>query len=520
MSRKSNSVVTVFGSAALALLMVVQTGAVDGDRRLVQAVKTQNTPAVPGLLKESVDVNMPDTDGTTALHWAAHWNDVATVDLLIGAGAKADIVSDLQVTPLSEACMNASAPIVERLLKAGANANLAIATGETPLMICARTGSADAVKALLAAGADANAKEPLLGQTPLMWAVAERHPDAAKALIDAGADTKARTKLGFTPLHFAAREGNIESARVLLAAGVDINLRSETDAPAAGRGAGARRGGLLGFQGNSYTESNGATPLLVAATKAQIPMALFLLEQGAKADDDGAGFTALHWASGVWEGEQANPVVGFSDPMSGIPDRAAKLELIKALLSHGADVNAKITKNPPGFAGGYLKSKVGATPAFLAAYALDLELLQLLREAGADLTVPTRENVTPLMAAVGVGRRLGYSDAKEDRAMEVATYLLGQKNDAATISTRGENALHGAAYLGWNEMVQFMVDRGAGVNVVAKTGTTPYLAAMGEGDRQGGVNYFPETAALLVKLGADPKLGAPCNAQGACQEVQ
>ena len=497
--------------------VVTVSGAVEGDHRLVQAVKTQNSQAVPALLKASADVNAPDTDGTTALHWAAHWNDAATVDLLLRAGARADTANDLRVTPLSEACTNGSAPIVDKLLKAGANPNTAIATGETPIMICARTGSADAVKMLLTAGADLKAKEPVVGQTALMWAIAEQHNDAAKVLIDAGADTKARTRRGFAALHFAAREGNIEGARLLLAAGVDINIRSQKDAPpGGGRGRGR---GALGEAENSFTESDGATALLVAATKAQVPMALFLLDQGANPNDDGAGFTALHWASGVWEGEQANPVVGFSDPMSGIPDRKGKIDLIKSLISHKADVNAKITKNPPGFAGGYLKSKVGATPAFLAAYALDLELLELLQGAGADLKAVTRENVSPLMAAVGVGRRLGYSDAKEDRALEVARFLLAQKNDAAAVSTRGENVLHGAAYLGWNRMVQVMFDSGAAVNVVAKSGTTPYLAASGQGDRQGGVNVFPETAALLVKLGADPKLGTSCNAQGACPDL-
>ena len=521
MSRKNHLVATGIGSAICAILMVAHIGAVEGDRRLVQAVKTQNTQAIPALLKASVDVNLPDTDGTTALHWAAHWNDAATVDLLLRAGAKADTANDLGVTPLSEACTNGSAPIVDKLLKAGAKPGLAIATGETPLMICARTGSADAVKMLLTAGADVNGKEPLLAQTALMLAVAEQHNDAAKVLIDAGADVKGRTNLGFTPLHFAAREGNIDGARMLLAAGVDINIHSQKDAPpgAAAGGRGGRPRGQLGFQGNSYTESEGATPLLVATTKSQIPMALFLLEQGANPNDIGTGFTALHWASGVWEGEQANPVVGFSDPMSGIPDRKGKIDLIKSLISHKADVNAKITKNPPGFAGGYLKSKVGATPAFLAAYALDLELLELLQGAGADLKAVTRENVSPLMAAVGVGRRLGYSDAKEDRAIEVAKFLMARGNDAKLISTRGENVLHGAAYLGWNRMVQLMVDSGAAVNVVAKTGTTPYLAADGKGDRQGGVNVFPETVALLLKLGADPKLGTSCNAQGACPDL-
>ena len=79
MSRKIHLVATVIGSAICASLVVAQIGAVEGDRRLVQAVKTQNTQAVPALLKASVDVNLPDADGTTALHWAAHWNDAAKI---------------------------------------------------------------------------------------------------------------------------------------------------------------------------------------------------------------------------------------------------------------------------------------------------------------------------------------------------------------------------------------------------------------------------------------------------------
>lgn len=519
MARKSPFVVTVLGSFTLVLLTVAHVITADGDRRLVEAVKTQNTQAVPALLKQPVDVNVPEADGTTALHWAAHWNDVKTADLLIRAGAKVDAVNDLRVTPLSLACTNASAPIVEKLLEAGANPNLAIATGETPIMICSRTGSVEAVKMLLAAGADANAKEPIVNQTALMWAVAERHTDVAKALIDAGADTKARTKRGFTPLHFAAREGDLESTRMLLAAGVDVNLRSQVDPPPGGRGGPGgygRRGGEEGE--NSFNVSEGSTPLLVATMKAQIPLALFLLDQGANPNDDGTGFTPLHWASGVWEGEQANPVFGFSDPMSGVPDRKAKLQLIKALLAHGADVNARMTKNPPGFAGGYKNSKVGATAAFNAAYALDMELLHILKDAGADLTIKTRENVSPLMAAAGVGRRLGYSDAKEDPAIEVSKFLLANGNDASALSTRGENVLHGVAYLGWNRLLQLLVDAGAAVNVENKAGTTPWLIAEGLGDRQGGVNFNRETSALLLKLGADPKLGKPCMAQGACRE--
>jgi ankyrin repeat protein len=269
---------------------------------------------------------------------------------------------------------------------------------------------------------------------------------------------------------------------------------------------------------NTFNESDGSAPLLAAVMKAQTDMALFLLDNGANPNEDGAGFTALHWVSGVWEGEQSNPVFGFSDPMSGIPNRDDKIKLLKALLAKGANPNVRISKAPPGFAGGYKFSKLGATPLFLAAYALDMEVLTILKDAGADPTIKTRDNTSPLMAAAGTGRLLGYSNAKEEPALEVVNYLLAQGNNAADINNAGENALHGVAYLGWNKMTQLLIDHGAQVNVVSKAGTTPWLAASGKGDRQGGVNFNPETAALLEKNGADPSLGKPCMAQGACRQ--
>ena len=91
----------------------------------------------------------------------------------------------------------------------------------------------------------------------------------------------------------------------------------------------------------------------------------------------------LHWAAGTWEGGVSNPVYGFSDPMSGIPDRQAKLQLVKALLAHGANPNGRMTRRPPGFAGGY-EDAAGATPFLLASAAADVEMMRLLLAAGAD----------------------------------------------------------------------------------------------------------------------------------------
>ena len=128
------------------------------------------------------DVNVRSEDGSTALLWAAHWNDLQTAELLVRAGADANAANDFRMTPLSQACTNGSAAFVDLLLKAGANPNTPIGTGETPLMTCARAGSADAVRMLLVHGANVNAKEPNQNQTALMWAAAQQHP---KVLADA-----------------------------------------------------------------------------------------------------------------------------------------------------------------------------------------------------------------------------------------------------------------------------------------------------------------------------------------------
>ncbi len=167
-------------------------------------------------------------DGATALHWAAHRDDLAIADLLIRSGARANVANDLGATPLHLACTNRSAPMVERLLAAGANASAALLNGETVLMTCARAGDAGAVKALLAHGADVNAKEREHHQTALMWAVAERHPDVVRLLIEAGADIRARSltyaadrrrradaagRTRGAELHGAARRGHAVAVR-------------------------------------------------------------------------------------------------------------------------------------------------------------------------------------------------------------------------------------------------------------------------------------------------------------------
>ena len=155
------------------MFSVTALAASSDDLRLVDAAKNKDRPAIRSLLEQHVDVNSSQPDGTTALAWTAHWDDLEMTELLIRARANVNAANEYGVSPLSLACSNGSAAIVEALLKAGAKPNAAQQTGETVLMTCARTGNVQAVKDLLARGADPNAKETEHGQTALMWAAAE-----------------------------------------------------------------------------------------------------------------------------------------------------------------------------------------------------------------------------------------------------------------------------------------------------------------------------------------------------------
>ena len=449
------------GCALILVLLATGPPVWAADHPLIDAVKAQDTDAIRALLKQRVDVDARQPDGATALHWAAYEDALDVASLLAHAGAAVDTANDYGVTPLSLACDNGSAAMVTMLLEAGASPNAARTTGEMPLMTCARTGNVDAVRALLDHGADPNVAESWHGQTALMWAAGQGHTKVARVLVDHGADVQARSKGGFTALLIAAREDDPALAELLIDAGAGVN----DAAP------------------------DGTTPLTVATIRGHASLAIFLLEQGADPNTLESGFTPLHWAAGSWHTELTGSLYGIAtdrDPewrsLNGM--LVGKLALVKSLLAHGADPHARLAKPPPhfGFSSGRFRvSLVGATPFLLTAMDANVEVMRALAEAGADIHLGTEENTTPLMVAAGLGQVPAETRVTASQAFDAVEYLLERGADVNAINDRGRTALHGAAHIRSDAIVQLLVDHGASISVADEKGITPLMIAEGGG---------------------------------------
>ena len=496
------------GLCLVGLLATPSVGmAAEADPRLVHAAAQQDTPSVRALLTAGADVDTRQPDGATALHWAAHWNDLQTADLLLTADADVNAANDHGVTPLALACENASMAMVERLVRAGANPNLAQVSGLTPLMIAARTGNATVVEALLARGATVNASVQKTGHSALMWAVGEGHHEIVRLLVARGAEVDARAKTGFTPLLFAARNGNIEIAKVLIAAGAGVN----------------------------HVGSDGTHALPLAVLNLQDQFALFLLEQGADPNGRLHGVPALHLAAGDvthWIREWTHPRgVGPRSHRLRQLDSAHRVTLVKALLARGADPNGRITTSTVASANHTLKGGAfntfavgtgdmkGATPLWVAAWTLrdrrsgSPDVIRSLLAAGADVHLATADQTTPLMVAAGLGRRVpgGGAGQKMQRGPQLPLAEAGLQilveagADVNTANEAGFTALHGAAFIASNEMIEYLVKQGADINAQQFQGQTAFRLAQGSGSFEW--HTYPGTAELLAALGTDTTLG-------------
>jgi len=474
---------------------------------LVDAVKSGDRSTAIALLQQKVNVNAAESDGTTALHWAVQRDDLDLVDRLIKAGANVNAKNDYGSSPMSEAALNGKAAIIDRLLKAGADVESANSDGQTALMVIARSSNVDAAKLLLSRGAKVNAVEKFHEQTALMWACAQSQPAMVRVLVDAGADVNARSRVnnwerqvtaearaiarpsgGLTPLLYAARQGCTECVKILAEAGADLDLG----------------------------DPDNVSPLLMASLNGRWEVSKYLISKGANVNK--------------WDWWGQSPLYAAVDwntiPHGGRPDRPSldettSFEIIQLLLDKGANPNLQLKLLPPYRSLGADRGvdrmlTIGTTPLLRAAKAMDAPTIELLLKHGANPNLPNMIGMLPIVAAAGVGsidadtRGWFTTEDTQQRSIASLEILLKAGGDVnATDPQRGSTLLHGAAFWGWNDVVKYLVQKGAKLDAKDSRGFTPIDSALGKagGNSRGGqrIDVHQDTADLLKQLMGDKR---------------
>jgi uncharacterized protein len=454
------------------------------DERIVVVVLAAAMAVLgPGALPRvaGAQTGAPEADGTTSLHRAVHAGDARQVRALLQAGARPDAANRYGVTPLALAAGAGHAAVVTLLIESGASvraADAALRDGQTTLMLAARAGSAASVEALLAHGGDPNAAERRTGTTALMWAALDDRAEVIRALARARADVNARSartafphtppgvigdpleegasyvgqsvlpKGHWTPLMYAARQGARAAVAALAEAGADLDA----------------------------TDLDGSTALVLATINGHAGVVALLLEKGANPNiADRTGMTPLYAAVDLHTMQ-----LGFGRPDPPPSVVAGSVEMVKVLLAHGANPNARLSSRilKRVYTAGDGRLGKGATPYMRAARAGDVTLMKLLLAAGADLASTQDNGNSPLLLAAGLGYR-GPIGGTEAMAIEAIRFSLEQGADINAVNTAGDTAVHVAATTNFNEsgtaegslaIVKFLVERGARLDIRNKQG--------------------------------------------------
>jgi ankyrin repeat protein len=505
----------LLSALALACCFALPARAVD----LVDLAEQGQVDALKQVLASGADVNTRLNDGSTALHWAVLHDQQEAVSALLDAGADPVALNRNGVSPLFLAVQNGNAEIVASLLKAGADPNTLAESGETILMTAASTGKPEVVSLLLEAGALIDARDPDFKQTALMIAVREGQTAVVDQLLRHGTEVDARTRVGPTPVYFppckgtgcgsegvginrsgvphrgerhdakggmtalmyAARDGRVEEARLLLDNGADIELR----------------------------EANAISPLLMALLNNQLDVANLLMDYGAEVNvDDFYGrsplFAAIDYRNIDMNSDRED------DPQTNGVDRDAIMPTIERLLNAGADVNARTKEWPPEKKWLYALNDVswvdmtGQTPFIRAAAAGDVPVMKLLLEKGADPHITTYEGTTALMAAAGVNWTVAQTYTVSDAAtLEAVKMAIELGADVNAKNSMGLTALLGAANRGANDVIRYLAEQGAQLDVKDAVGRDAVRWAEGVFLAAVGAELKPETVSLLKELMAE-----------------
>ena len=485
------------------------TIAADREWSLVDAAEKQKWATVRNRLDEQCDVDVAQPDGMTALHWLVYHDQTELARVVVDRGAEVRAKNRYGVEPLSLACRNGNADLVDLLLTAGADANTSLSGGETALMTASRTGILAPVQRLLQAGAEVNARERS-GQTALMWAAAEGHLQVVDALLAAGADPNVQLNSGFTALFFAVREGRLPVVRRLLDERPAEDRSSDQRDSRAGASADVGDGPnvvngprivqvadtgtavdrvMQTRQRGKFTRSPlRFTPLLLAVENGHFELAEALLRWGANPNASPSGYTALHALTWI-----RKPIRGDGDPPPQGSGNYSSMDMVRILVREGAELDARLEDGKSGL-GRFHYS--GSTPFLLAAQTADVPLMQLLVKLGADTRLANVDGCTPLLAAAGVGA-LGDGDESagtEEETIAAVRYLLKLGADINVVDKNGETVMHGAAYQSLAKLVSELHQQGADADIWHRrnrAGWTPLHIALGY--RPGNFRPAPET---------------------------
>jgi ankyrin repeat protein len=494
----------VFSSVLLAALPV------SAQSELSAAIMNGNEQLVSSLLRQEIDINQPDRDGSLPLQWTVYYENAGLVKQMLDAGADPNATNREGISSLILAVQNGNAAIAGLLVDAGAGVNNTMANGETPLMMAARTGELATMQLLLDKGAEIEATENLRGTTALMWAAANRNAPAVQLLLANGAQIAARsgtTRPGRNPYLAPTARDRIKEAfddrgfgklstdvvdvndgsprtREEVLARIPENLLVDFEREKQNPVQPPPRkqwGGLTalhfavrendmdsvrvlveaGADVNEVSEF-GWSPLLTAIQNRFYRIGMYLLEHGADPDiANEGGWNPLYIATD-------NRNIEGGDYPTRKPDMD-HLEFIRALLAAGADPNLRMnssTETRTIFTHQWLREE-GATPFLRAAQSSDLELMKLLLDNGADPNIKTRHGVTPLMVAAGIGWVQGvtyeWSEAANIETVKLLLELGNRVNDQD--SEDGRTAMMGAAHKGRTEVARLLVEAGGDLSI-------------------------------------------------------
>jgi ankyrin repeat protein len=495
--------VLAIGLATISLLSTVTFAA--GRSDVADAAMKGDKAAVRTLIQQKADVNAPQPDGATALHWAAYRGDQELAEMLIKAGANTKVANREGSTPLWLASINGDAKMIGALIGAGANPNESLPLGRTPLMAAARTGNVEALKVLIDLGANVNVKETLRGTTPLMWAADEAHAPAVQYLLERGADIKARSNPAPRGRGPALGKAN-DPRKAVAAQGAALAAREASPELGAlralteGNAAAGQRGGQAQGQGQGQGQ-RGNQAAAAAAVGFAVP-------------DDGDDAAA---AAGFGRNRQEPNDGGGLTPLI-YAARSNDIESVKVLLEHGADVNE---------VSGY-----GWSPLLVATQNRYYKLGAFLMERGADPNLGNKGNWTPLYLATD-NRNIESGDYPVRKAdMEHLDFIKLLLDKGADVNARvkdstetrtvftnqwldenGATAFLRASQSGDVELMKLLLARGADPKIATLLNVTALQVAAGIGWVEGITSEWSpestlEAVKMLLDLGLDPNIQA------------